>query len=197
MKLVIATKNKNKVAEIRDKLASLPGLELLSLLDYPDMPAIEETGTSFEENAVIKAKEVCTFTGLPALADDSGLVVDALGGEPGVYSARYAGERASDRDRYLLLLRNMEKIPPENRTARFVCAIAVALPGGTVHTTEANCEGVILSHEQGTGGFGYDPVFYLPRMGKTMAELTMAEKNTLSHRALALAKAARLLRDLG
>lgn len=196
MKLVIATKNRHKIAEITGKLASGGSIQFLSLLDYANPPEIIEDSDTFAENAVIKAKAVCRFTGLPALADDSGLVVDALNGEPGVYSARYAGEGASDRERNLLVLRKMEHVPHEKRTARFVCVIAVALPDGTVYTTEGRCEGSILRAEKGEGGFGYDPIFFIPGRGKTMAELSMEEKNTLSHRAVALAQAEILLNTI-
>lgn len=184
-KLLMATHNQGKAAELRNLLADLP-VQILTLADFPDEFVIEETGTTFLENALQKAKAAAEFFGLPTLADDSGLEVDALQGQPGVYSARFAGEPCDDQRNNLKLLQLMQGIPTAQRTASFVSVIAFVTPQGQVFTTEGHCEGIILESLRGTGGFGYDPLFYLPELGKTMAELTLAEKNTVSHRAKAL-----------
>ena len=184
-KLFMATHNQGKAAELRNLLADLP-VQILTLADFPDEFVIEETGTTFLENALQKAKAAAEFFGLPTLADDSGLEVDALQGQPGVYSARFAGEPCDDQRNNLKLLQLMQGIPTAQRTASFVSVIAFVTPQGQVFTTEGRCEGIILESLRGTGGFGYDPLFYLPELGKTMAELTLAEKNTVSHRAKAL-----------
>jgi len=189
MKLVIATKNKGKIWEIRD-------IEILSSGDLIDPPVVIEDGETFEDNARKKAIALSRHAKLPALADDSGLVVDALGGKPGVYSARYGGEGLGDAERNALLLKHMEKIPDGKRTARFVCVIALAMPGGDVHIAHGSVEGEISREPRGSGGFGYDPVFLIPELGKTMAELPMAEKNEISHRARALKEAKRILKDI-
>lgn len=152
---------------------------------------MEETGATFVENAKLKAEGYARLSGLLTLADDSGLEVLALGGEPGVYSARYAGEDATDAERYNLLLSRLQHVPPEHRHAQFRCAIAVAEPGGSASVVEAKVEGYIALAPKGTGGFGYDPIFYLPENDCTMAELPEAEKNKISHRA----RAARAARD--
>lgn len=194
MKLLVATRNRNKVTEIRDKFSGLSGIELLSLDDIAPVPDVEEDGATFEENALKKARETARLTGLPAMADDSGLEVDALGGEPGVYSARYGGGQcATDRDRNLLVLEKMKDVPDGKRTARFVCVISIVFPGGEERLARGTCEGEIAQEMRGDHGFGYDPVFYLPELGATMAEIPLAEKNTLSHRARALEKAAEIL----
>lgn len=169
---------------------------VLTLNDYPGIPDIAETGSTFEENAAIKAEAVCEYTGLPSLADDSGLVVDALGGEPGVYSARYGGSGLDDHDRYLLLLDKMKGIPQPDRTARFVCAMVLSFPGGKSYTRTGTCEGSIAFEPLGEHGFGYDPVFYLSEYDKTMAQLPPEEKNRISHRARALDGIAALLEFL-
>jgi XTP/dITP diphosphohydrolase len=186
MKLVLATTNRNKVLEIKDKFSGIGGLEILSLSspEFSGAPEIVEDGLSFEENALKKAMAIAAFTGLVSMADDSGLCVDALDGRPGIYSARYGGEGATDRDRYLKLLDEMKGIG--KRSARFVCAIAVAFPGGENRIVRGECEGLIAGEPAGEKGFGYDPVFFLPEYGKTMAELPLEEKNRISHRALAL-----------
>ena len=147
---------------------------------------VEETGTTFEENSFIKAEAVMKATGLPALADDSGIAVDALNGEPGIYSARYMGEDTSYRIKNANLIERLNGVPDEQRTARFVCAIAAVLPDGTELTTRAAIEGRIGYEEKGSNGFGYDPIFYVPQFGKTTAELSPEEKNQVSHRANAL-----------
>nr|WP_253264079.1 XTP/dITP diphosphatase [Geobacillus sp. DSP4a] len=164
------------------------GIDVKSLLDFPDVPDVEETGSTFAENARLKAEAISRRFGCPVIADDSGLVVDALGGRPGVYSARYAGEDKNDARNIAKLLHELEGVPMEQRTARFHCALAVAIPGRPTAVVEAACEGYIAEAPRGEGGFGYDPVFYLPEKGKTMAELTPEEKNEISHRAKALAK---------
>ena len=192
MKLVIATGNKNKVAEIRNKFSSLKNIEIIPLSDFENVPEIIEDADTFTGNALKKARAIRDFTGLPAMADDSGLEVDALNGEPGVYSARYGGEGLTDRDRYLLLHENMKDIPGR-RSARFRCCIAIALPDGREFTTEGSCEGVITAAPSGKNGFGYDPVFLLPEYGRTMAELTLDIKNRISHRGRALDSAAVIL----
>ncbi len=185
MQVVIATTNPGKFRELARGLEPL-GWELRGLLDFEiEMP--EETGTTFEDNALMKAAYVAQHTALPALADDSGLVVDALGGEPGVYSARYGG-RTNDRDRNVYLLERMRGVPPEQRTARFVAVLALAYPDGHVESYRGEVEGRILEAPRGEGGFGYDPLFYLPEVGKTFAEMTPEEKAEHSHRALALKK---------
>ncbi len=196
MKLVIATKNRNKIREIHDKFKDIPELELLDIGSYHDMPDVEETGDTFLENAMLKADALCRFTGVAAMADDSGLVVDALDGRPGVLSARYGGPGLTDHDRNLLLLQELQGVRPEQRRARFICSIAVVLPGGKNFSTEGCCEGAIADRPRGREGFGYDPVFVLPHRGRTMAELSLDEKNRISHRALALDKAACLLKEL-
>lgn len=197
MKLVIATKNKNKISEIRDIMRTISGLEILSIADFGDIPDVVEDGTTFRENAQKKAAATAKYTGLAALSDDSGLMIDALHGEPGVFSARYGGAGLTDIDRNLLVLKKMENIPNDKRTARFICVIAIAMPNGTIHYAEGNCEGLIIHEQRGTEGFGYDPIFFLPYKNKTMAELTLAEKNTISHRARALVKASEILATIG
>ncbi len=189
--IIIATRNRKKVEEIRAMLSELP-LHILSLADFPELPEPQETGKTFAENAEIKALAAAKATGKIALADDSGLEVDALGGQPGVLSNRFAGQGASDRDKYMLVLRMMEGVPDEKRTARFRAAIAIARPDGYVVVVEGACEGLIAHEPKGEYGFGYDPIFYLPDIGKTMAELTPEEKNKISHRAKAI-QAAKLV----
>ena len=185
MKLVIATRNKHKLEEICE-IFSVPGLEIVSALDYPDIPDVEEDGTTFEANAIKKAVSLAKATGLLALADDSGLEVDALGGAPGLYSARYSPlPGATDADRRAHLLVNLRGLP-RPWTAHFHCTAALALPGGEMHFSDGDVYGEILPEERGSNGFGYDPLFLLPELGRTMAELTREEKNTLSHRARAV-----------
>jgi XTP/dITP diphosphohydrolase len=186
MKLVIATGNRHKIREIQEKFSGMEGLILIPLSDFTDPPEVIEDGNSFLENASKKASEIAAFTKMPSMADDSGLVVDALGGRPGILSARYGGESADDTARNLMILEELRGVTPERRTARFVCVIAVAFPDGRVVTTEGTCEGIITEDMKGTRGFGYDPVFFLPEIGKTMAELPLEQKNTISHRAKAL-----------
>jgi len=197
MKLVIATNNLNKIREIRAKFAEISSLELISLNDFPDPPEIIEDGSSFRENAFKKARGIASYTGSPAMADDSGLAVDALDGRPGIYSARYGGESATDTDRSRMILEEMRGIPPERRGARFICVISIAFPDGRSYFAEGSCEGVIAETMKGGHGFGYDPIFYLPEHGKTMAELPLHEKNRISHRAKALDAAREILMKLG
>lgn len=189
--LLLATNNPGKVAELRALLAAHLDLSRLTLLtprDWPlPLPAVDETGATFLENACLKARALAEATGMPALADDSGLCVDALGGAPGVHSARWAGAEASEEDRNTRLLTALAAVPPEARTARFVCVVALAMPSGETHLAEGVCEGQILNVPRGADGFGYDPLFLLPELGCTMAELPPEQKNVLSHRARAIA----------
>ncbi|SRR6056297_608765 len=196
MKLVIATKNQNKVREILPVLEPLGVQKVSTLNDYPEIHNIEETGTTFEENASIKARAVCVHTGIPSLADDSGLEIYALNGEPGVYSARYGGPSLDDTGRNQLVLNKMIHVPDSDRAGRFVCVMALAFPDGRIYTRTGTCEGLITHEPRGTHGFGYDPIFYLEEHRKTMAELPLAEKNRISHRAQALHKIADLLASL-
>lgn len=192
MRFVLASNNKKKLIEMREILGEL-GIEVMSQAEAGIESSPEETGTTFRENSLIKAEAACKASGLPALADDSGLVVDALDGAPGVYSARYGGEGLDDRQRYELLLNNMENM--ENRSARFVSCVCAVFPNGDSIAAEGTCEGKILYEPLGTGGFGYDPIFYSDIMGKAMAELTHEEKNSISHRGNAMRKFAPLLRE--
>ena len=181
--LVIATRNKGKTAEIRSLLEGFP-VEIRNLDDFGPIPEVEEDGETFDDNAYKKASFAAKVLGFPALADDSGLTVDALGGAPGVYSARYAGEDATDEDRWRKLLEEMKG--KNDRKAAFECVVSIAVPGGAALTYEARCEGVIAEKPSGENGFGYDPVFYYPPLKKTFAELTQEEKNRISHRGKAL-----------
>lgn len=190
--VVIATRNPDKFREIKAILSSLP-LKFLSLEDFPDLPEVVEDGATFAENAGKKARTIADFTGRLAIADDSGLVVDALQGRPGVFSSRYAGENATDRERCQKLLEEMASIPEGKRQARFVCVMAVALPRGRMEVVEGECRGWVTSAPRGKRGFGYDPIFFVPQFGKTMAELEPEEKNRISHRGRALEKLKALL----
>ncbi len=192
----MATRNQNKVEEINSKFAHLNHIEFRGISQYDNISEIEETGTTFTENALIKAREVSKLTGEIAMADDSGIVVDALNGEPGIYSARYGGAGLSDEDRTDLLLRNLEKIPRKQRTARFQCAIAIVVPHGKEFTTLGTCEGTIAMGKSGDMGFGYDPVFIPENHDITMAQMTMEAKNKISHRARALEMAESILQGL-
>lgn len=183
MKAVLASHNRKKMEEMRQILSQL-GVEVISQADAGVDLEPEETGTTFAENARIKARAVMEATGLPAIADDSGLVVDALDGAPGVYSARYGGEGLDDTDRWKLLLKNMEN--KTDRACRFVSVICCLLPDGSEVLSRGEVEGQVALAPQGDGGFGYDPVFFLPERGCTMAQLTAEEKNALSHRGRAL-----------
>ena len=180
---VIATNNAHKLHEIRDILEN-DRRKFLSMKEAGIATDPEENGTTFEENALIKARAACKASGLPALADDSGLEVDALNGEPGIRSARYC--EGSDADRVVYLLKKMENIPAENRGAQFVSAIACVYPDGTEFAVRGICRGVILTENRGEGGFGYDPVFFVPEEGETFASMPQARKNAISHRANSL-----------
>jgi XTP/dITP diphosphohydrolase len=187
----MATRNPGKVRELQELLKNT-GVTLLSLADFPEIPEIPEVGATFKENAVTKAQAVARLTGFPALADDSGLAVDALSGAPGVFSARYAQDLTGshppgDADNWRKLLDEMQNIPWEKRSARFVCEIALALPDGRLFRAHGECEGAIALAPQGDHGFGYDPVFWVPEYSATMAQLGPAVKNQISHRARALA----------
>lgn len=182
MKIIAATKNKNKLREFGE---ILKGFEIISQEEAGIDIEVEETGTTFEENSLLKAQAIYEKSGIPAIADDSGLCVDALNGEPGVYSARYGGEGYDDAGRVELLLKNMKDIPDEKRTARFVCAITMVSDDGII-TARGECEGRINHAPVGENGFGYDPVFYMEEYGKTTAEMTPDEKNAVSHRGKAL-----------
>lgn len=184
-KVIFATGNQGKMKEIREILGDLD-IELLSLKDAGIDADIVEDGKTFEENAQIKAKTICDLTGEIVLADDSGLEIDYLNKEPGIYSARYMGEDTSYHIKNEKLIERLEGVPDEKRTARFVCAIAAAFPDGTMKTVRATMEGRIGYKESGENGFGYDPIFYLPEYGCTSAELSMEEKNKISHRGKAL-----------
>lgn len=195
MKLVLASQNKHKLVELQTILGAM-GIEVLLQSDVGVDIEVEETGTTFAENAMLKAKAVMEATGIGAIADDSGLMVDALNGEPGVYSARYGG-KPTDLDRTMLLLENMKDVPEEKRTGRFVSSIACALPDGTELTAEGYCEGNILFELRGDGGFGYDPVFYVPQLGKTFAQAGAEEKNAISHRGNALREFEKVWKESG
>lgn len=194
-KLLIATRNQGKLREYRQLLADIP-VEVIDLDGLGIVEEIAETGSTFAENAVQKALAYAQLSGLWAWADDSGLEVDALEGEPGVRSARFAGSDATDADRYRLLLQRMAHVPPGQRTARFRCVIAIATPEGRVEVAEGHCEGEITLAPRGEHGFGYDPVFYLPDRHCTMAELSLKEKNQISHRAQAARAAKRILKRM-
>jgi XTP/dITP diphosphohydrolase len=187
-KLLLATNNQGKLREYRALLRGIP-FEIATPAVLGIIGGVEEVGNSFEENAALKAAAMAGQSGLLTLADDSGLEVDALGGEPGTRSHRYAGEGASDTDRNTYLLTKLKSAPAKDRTARFRCVIAIAAPDGKVRLFSGECPGVIIDTPRGENGFGYDPIFFIPELGKTMAELTLAEKNKISHRARAAEKA--------
>ncbi|MCJ7426783.1 MAG: XTP/dITP diphosphatase [Dehalococcoidales bacterium] len=193
-KLLLATNNKGKAREYKSLLQGIP-FELVTPAEVGISTEVVEVGRSFEENARLKATTRAAESRLLALADDSGLEVDALGGEPGTLSARYAGEGASDRDRVSYLLTKLEGVPREKRTARFRCVIAIATPEGEVELCSGECEGIIAFEPRGDRGFGYDPIFYLPELKKTMAELSPELKNKVSHRGRAAEKASQLLKE--
>jgi XTP/dITP diphosphohydrolase len=183
--LMVATRNKGKTEEIRELLRGFPA-EIKNLEDFGPIPTVEEDGETFDENAYKKASFASRILGLPALADDSGLLVEALDGRPGVHSARYAGEGATDKDRCVKLLNEMGG--RKNRNAAFECVISIAVPTGQALTYEARCEGRIMEAPAGENGFGYDPVFYYPPYEKTFGQLSRTEKNRVSHRGKALSQ---------
>ncbi len=187
VKLVLATGNSGKVTELSDLLSDYH-IEVLSMNDYSNIEEPKETGETFAENAIIKAENVANATGELALADDSGLEVDVLNGEPGVYSARYAGDSADDQDNNNKLLRSLADISLENRTAKFKSVIALAHPNITTLTFSGICHGYIIDEPRGERGFGYDPLFYFPETDKTFAEMSGNEKSLISHRGRALRK---------
>ena len=191
--LVLATGNLNKQQELKALLEDT-GLKILTLADFPGAPEIVEDGTTCEENAIKKAQGIAQFTKCWALADDTGLEVDALDGRPGVYAARYAGEQATYEDNCQKLLRELESIPSSQRSARFITVIAVSDSIGKVEIAEGVLPGQIAQTSQGTKGFGYDPVFFVPEVGKTLAEMSLDQKNRISHRAIAFKKAKDILR---
>ena len=197
-KLLLATHNLGKIAEYRALLADLP-VQIVSLQEAGITLDVEETGVTFAENAILKARSYAALSGLWTWADDSGLEVDALGGAPGVYSARYAGHGASDADRWRKLLADLAALPnadPTAWTARFRCVVALVGPDDSVHTTEGTLEGRIVPQPQGTNGFGYDPVFLVPEKGQTLAQLPADYKNLISHRGQAAARARIVLGEL-
>ena len=199
--ILVATTNPGKVRELRSMLGD--DVEWKSLADFPDVSEVEEDGSTFAENARKKATEYALATGLWTLADDSGLVVDALGGAPGVNSARFSGQRAAGADRKTVDRKNNEKllsllkdVPEEKRTARFVCSLCLARPGEVLMETQGTVEGRIAAEPAGSGGFGYDPLFFVPSLGRTVAQLDDAQKNAISHRGNALRKLVPQLHDL-
>lgn len=185
--VIIATKNKGKAREFAQMFQSL-GIEVKTLLDFDEIDDVEETGKTFEENAILKAETIAKKMNKIVIADDSGLIVDALHGAPGIYSARYAGEQKDDEANIDKVLTELEGIEETERTARFYCALAIAIPAQETVTVSGTCEGLILRERKGKNGFGYDPIFFVKELGKSMAELTATEKGQISHRAQALKK---------
>ena len=190
--IIIATKNAGKVKEF-EHLFSRYQIAVKSLLDFPDAIDVIEDGTTFEENALIKARAIAKLYQVTALADDSGLEVDALDGRPGVHSARYAGETRDDQANLNKVLTELKNVDDARRGARFVCALAIVTPEGDEQVVRGECSGKILTQCRGEEGFGYDPIFYLPHLGKTMAQIPQHEKNVLSHRADAFVKLEKIL----
>lgn len=195
--LILATRNKGKIEEIKKIMEEFPEIEVIGCEDgYVRAPEVEEDGQTFYENAYKKAMTLAKYTGKLTLADDSGLEVDALEGRPGVLSARFAGEEGNDQANNQKLLKLLEGVPEEKRTARFKCVIVLADWEGEVARAEGCCEGIILEEPRGANGFGYDPLFYLPQLGKTMAELSLEDKNQVSHRSRALSQMKELFREM-
>lgn len=194
--LIIATKNVGKVKEFAEIFEPL-GFKVKTLLDFPNAPEIEETGVTFEENALLKAKGIANLLHKMVLADDSGLVIDALDGRPGVYSARYAGVDKNDEANIKKVLDEMKGVPTEKRTALFHCTLALVIPNKKSVIINGKCEGMILTEKRGDKGFGYDPIFYVPSLGKTMAEMTPEEKNQISHRGDAIRKLHKWIQENG
>lgn len=195
MRIVVATGNRGKLEELAVMLGSL-GVDVKSMTDYPGLPEVVEDGETFEENALKKARSVAEATGEIALADDSGLEVDFLGGAPGVHSARFAGEEKDDRANNEKLLSLLQGVPTGKRGAGFRCVVALAIPGGGAYTADGVCRGVIGTQPRGEGGFGYDPLFIVPDQGKTFAQLDMDTKNSISHRGRAFARAREFIAEL-
>ncbi len=193
--LVLATRNRHKGEELTALLGDL-GITIRTLDEFPDAPEVVEDGDTCEANAVKKAQAIADFTGLPAVADDTGLEVDALGGRPGVYAARYAGEDATYEDNCQKLLRELMGVPREQRTARFLTIAAIALPAGRIRVAQGTLNGMIAEEPSGTLGFGYDPIFVVPELGKALAQLSADQKNRISHRAKAFTQAKDLLREM-
>jgi len=193
MRLILASRNPGKLKELQTILGGF-GVEVLSESEAGLALEVEETGTTFEENSFLKADAVMRASGHPAIADDSGLMVDALDGAPGVYSARFGGKE-TDGERIALLLEKLRHVPPERRTARFVSVVTCRMPDGRTLAARGTCEGVITETPRGAGGFGYDPVFFVPSLGKTFAEMTDGEKNAISHRGAALRRFAEIFRE--
>ena len=190
--IILATRNRHKAEELAALLGDL-GIHIRTLADFPAVPEVEEDGATCEANAIKKATTIAHATGMTAVADDTGLEVDALGGRPGVFAARYAGEGATYEDNCRKLLHELAGVPMFKRTARFLTVAAIAFPNGDVYTTEGHLDGLITEAAIGDRGFGYDPVFLVPELGKTLAELTSREKNFISHRAQAFAKIQEIL----
>lgn len=190
--IIIATKNAGKVKDF-ETLFSPKGFKVKSLLDFPEIEDVEETGVTFAENATLKAEAISSVLNKPVIADDSGLAIDALNGEPGVYSARYAGENKDDNANIEKVLQKLNDVPFEKRTARFHCALAIAVPGKRTEIVEGTYEGHILEEKRGENGFGYDPIFFVEKWRCSMAELTKEQKNQISHRANALKRLAPLI----
>ncbi|MHA6259387.1 XTP/dITP diphosphatase [Sporosarcina sp. CAU 1771] len=185
--VLIATNNKGKVKDFETLFLPL-GIRVLSLNDIEEAIDVEETGDTFEANAILKAEVVADMLGIVVIADDSGLEIDALHGAPGVYSARFAGPKKNDEDNIDKVLAEMSEVPQNERTARFRCVLAIAGPGRTTETFSGSCDGQIIHERRGANGFGYDPIFFVPQKGCTMAELSSEEKSELSHRGAALSK---------
>ena len=194
MKVVLATRNQGKLVELRRILA---GVDVVGLDEYPDAPDVPETELTFAGNALLKARAIAAHTGLPAVADDSGLAVDALNGMPGIFSARWSGRHGDDEANIDLLLRQLADVAPEHRGARFVCVAAVAWPSGEEQTVEGHLTGHVIDARRGTNGFGYDPIFVPDDESRTTAELSAEEKDAISHRGKAFRALAERLRDSG
>lgn len=193
--ILLATRNPDKVRELTVLLGDL-GIRIRTLTDFPNAPEVTEDGITCEANALKKAREIASATGIPSVADDTGLEVDALGGRPGVFAARYAGQHATYEDNCKKLLKELDGVTPAKRTARFLTVAALAMPGGISRVATGVLPGVIAEGSIGTQGFGYDPVFFVPELGRTLAELTAEEKNRISHRAKAFRSMADILRPL-
>lgn len=196
MKVVLATRNQGKIREFQKRFSEI-GWEVIPIADIADIPEPEETGTTFRENALQKARYYAEAVNLPVLSDDSGIIADVLGNEPGVYSARYAGVHGNDEANNQKLVEVLLPYRGEARRGHYMCVIAVVWPNGREITAEGRCNGIIRDFYKGTGGFGYDPLFYLPEFGKTMAELSMEEKNKISHRGKAVDAMLRKLKEAG